>query len=282
MLGPYLGKVGEDFICLTKSPVRGRSNELLGILTTVSGLEDLWARLSPAHQSETSDLRLVDSTGRPVLDSRSDPPELAKDLETEGVESCLAGNNGISEYRDGRGNNVLGAYRFLSSVGVGVLVEMDSAEAFAAVERLRNISFLIVIVVAGLVTGLGYVLVVGLAKPIEALTEGAKAVSQGDLSFEIPVSSRDEIGYLTRVFNQMTSALKETHASLEQLSTTDELTGLFNRRQLARVFVTELGRMERSDTELSLMILDIDHFKDFNDSLTSLACRVNSPARSAR
>jgi diguanylate cyclase (GGDEF)-like protein len=263
--GLELRNVGGAFLILSKSPVKGRTNELLGTLTTISSLEDLWIRLSPIHQSESSALRLVDATGQPVLDSRSDPPELARDLETEGVENCLAGHNGISEYRDGRGDDVLGAYRYLSSVGVGVLVEMDSAEAFAAVQRLRNLSILIVIVVAGLVTGLGYVLVVGLAKPIEALTEGAKAVSQGDLSFEIPVSSRDEIGYLTRVFNQMTSALKETHASLEQLSTTDELTKLFNRRHLARVFASELDRMERSETLLSLMILDIDHFKDFND-----------------
>jgi diguanylate cyclase (GGDEF)-like protein len=263
--GLELRKVGGAFLIFSKSPVRGRSNELLGSLTTISSLEDLWIRLSPFHQSEDSDLRLVDKTGRPILDSRSDPPELARDLETEGVENCLAGHNGISEYQDGRGYDVLGAYRVLVPVGIGVLVEMDSAEAFAAVQRLRNISILIVIVVAGFVSGLGYVLVVGLAKPIEALTEGAKAVSQGDLSFEIPVSSRDEIGYLTRVFNQMTRALKETHTSLEQLSTTDELTKLFNRRQLVRVFASELDRMQRSDSELSLMILDIDHFKDFND-----------------
>jgi diguanylate cyclase (GGDEF)-like protein len=63
----------------------------------------------------------------------------------------------------------------------------------------------------------------------------------------------------------MTSTLKDTHATLERLSTTDELTGLFNRRQLAKAFEAELSRVVRTGSPMSILIIDIDHFKAFND-----------------
>jgi diguanylate cyclase (GGDEF)-like protein len=146
-----------------------------------------------------------------------------------------------------------------------LIVEMHSEDAFAAVHRLRDVNLLISALTVLLVTGIGYGLVVSLTRPIEALIEGAKAVARGDLSREIPISSTDEIGYLTKVFNRMTRALKETHTDLQQKSSTDELTGLFNRRFLAKAFGIELSRAERSGKALSVLMIDIDHFKAFND-----------------
>jgi diguanylate cyclase (GGDEF)-like protein len=262
---PTMRRTGEEVLFYVRSPVRGSNEERVGALITVSGLSDLWHRLGPVMQPGLGELRIVDVTGRPMLDSRVEPPEPEKDMATEGVRRCLEGENGILEYRDGFGRDVLGAHRYLRTYELGVLVEMDSDRAFAAVRRLRSINLLIGVLVAGVVVALGYVLVVSLSRPIEALTEGAKAVSKGDLSFEIPVSSRDEIGYLTRVFNRMTSTLKETHATLERLSTTDELTGLYNRRQLAKAFEVELSRVVRTGSPMSILIIDIDHFKTFND-----------------
>jgi diguanylate cyclase (GGDEF)-like protein len=262
---PKLRWTGEEYLFYVRSPVRGGNEEPLGALITVSGLSDLWHRLGPVLQSGLGEIRLVDANGRPVLDSRKEPPHPERDKATEGVRRCLEGKSGILEYRDGYGRDVLGAHRYLSSYELGVIVEMASDKAFETVRSLRSINLLIGALVAGVVTALGYILVVSLSRPIEALTEGAKAVSKGDLSFEIPVSSRDEIGYLTRVFNRMTGALKDTHATLERLSTTDELTGLYNRRHLTTAFETELSRVERTGAPMSILIIDIDRFKAFND-----------------
>jgi diguanylate cyclase (GGDEF)-like protein len=63
----------------------------------------------------------------------------------------------------------------------------------------------------------------------------------------------------------MTSTLKDNYATLERLSTTDELTGLYNRRHLTTAFEAELSRVERTGAPMSIMIIDIDHFKAFND-----------------
>lgn len=60
-------------------------------------------------------------------------------------------------------------------------------------------------------------------------------------------------------------ALEESNHKLEIMSITDGLTGIANRRRFDQVLALEHARHERTKTELSLIMLDIDHFKEFND-----------------
>lgn len=57
-------------------------------------------------------------------------------------------------------------------------------------------------------------------------------------------------------------ALRE---SLRQQNIKDPLTGLFNRRYLEETLEREMHRAKRNNSPLSLVMLDIDHFKQFND-----------------
>ena len=58
----------------------------------------------------------------------------------------------------------------------------------------------------------------------------------------------------------------ETERDLAQLnSLTDSLTGLSNRRFFDTVLLTEFSRHTRSGTQLSLIMIDVDHFKNYND-----------------
>jgi diguanylate cyclase (GGDEF)-like protein/hemerythrin-like metal-binding protein len=54
-------------------------------------------------------------------------------------------------------------------------------------------------------------------------------------------------------------------AELESLSTTDPLTGAWNRVQLSRMVDIEIGRAMRSGQPITLVLLDVDHFKQVND-----------------
>ncbi len=58
---------------------------------------------------------------------------------------------------------------------------------------------------------------------------------------------------------------------LRELSITDSLTGLFNRRYFEERFFEELHRSERHNLTFSLAMIDIDDFKVFNDSEGHLA-----------
>lgn len=66
-------------------------------------------------------------------------------------------------------------------------------------------------------------------------------------------------------FHAMLRQLNEANRRLHQLSITDPLTGLFNRGFLNRVLSREIRRLTRTADCLSLILMDIDHFKQVND-----------------
>jgi diguanylate cyclase (GGDEF)-like protein/PAS domain S-box-containing protein len=59
---------------------------------------------------------------------------------------------------------------------------------------------------------------------------------------------------------------KKTEAELKRLIITDDLTGLFNQRYFYTQIVKEIERAKRHDRPLSLLLIDIDLFKEFNDT----------------
>jgi diguanylate cyclase (GGDEF)-like protein len=81
---------------------------------------------------------------------------------------------------------------------------------------------------------------------------------------------------------------KKTQAKLEELATTDPLTGLLNRRHFFERFEEELDRAVRFDVPISVVMVDIDHFKRVNDQhghlagdqvLIEIAKRINNSLR---
>lgn len=60
--------------------------------------------------------------------------------------------------------------------------------------------------------------------------------------------------------------IRRQELELRQLTTTDPLTGWFNRRALNDIAVREFERSARTSSELGLLVLDIDHFKKINDT----------------
>ncbi len=67
--------------------------------------------------------------------------------------------------------------------------------------------------------------------------------------------------------DRKTGELRARERQLQRLAVTDELTGLSNRRHLEDEIGREAGRLQRYGTPTSLIMLDLDHFKQVNDSL---------------
>lgn len=63
---------------------------------------------------------------------------------------------------------------------------------------------------------LGFLISRSISQPINALQKGAEVIGKGNLNYQIPVESNDEVGELAKAFNQMTSKLKESYGGLEQ------------------------------------------------------------------
>ena len=69
----------------------------------------------------------------------------------------------------------------------------------------------------------------------------------------------------------LSAAVNHFHFELDRFATTDGLTGLTNRRAFDLLFRQEVRRGQRADRPLSLVLFDIDHFKQVNDKYGHLA-----------
>lgn len=101
--------------------------------------------------------------------------------------------------------------------------------------------------------------------PLREFEKGVAHFSNENLSYRLTLNNQDEIGRLALEFNAMAERLLAHRHKLEELSVRDGLTGLYNRRELEKRLHQEIQRARRYRRSLSVLMLDIDHFKNVND-----------------
>ena len=75
-----------------------------------------------------------------------------------------------------------------------------------------------------------------------------------------------ELGDLTGSLRDRNRQLRDARRQLTDLANVDELTGLGNRRLVNNVLQEEINRARRSGSEMSVIMLDVDYFKYYNDT----------------
>lgn len=92
---------------------------------------------------------------------------------------------------------------------------------------------------------------------------GERALTRDDLDFAEPVL-RAAVAAVRR--SQVLESTRADNQRLEALATTDPLTRLLNRRALHERLTAEVQRADRYGSMLTLMLVDVDHFKSVNDT----------------
>ncbi len=100
-----------------------------------------------------------------------------------------------------------------------------------------------------------------LVKPFDMLELSARVKSMLRLK-----GLQDALVEKNRELDRANKELEEKRQALLTLSRTDGLTGLINRRHLEERLAQEFARAQRYQAPLSCLLLDIDHFKRFNDT----------------
>lgn len=111
--------------------------------------------------------------------------------------------------------------------------------------------------------------------PMRRLSEQLNELAKGNLDGELPaVGHHDEMAFAQAAILDFRESLLERRKLIEQLEAlgnSDSLTGLANRRSLDAALKTEWQRALRLGSTLALVMIDIDHFKNFNDTRGHLA-----------
>ncbi len=132
------------------------------------------------------------------------------------IQAALAGERGVASYKNSKRIQVVGAYRWLESLDMALIVEQPQATALAASDDL-----VVVLIGAALGAALLTALIAAavarrITLPIIELTATAVQIASGDLDQKVPTTRRDEIGILARAFNVMTTKLRTLYEGLEE------------------------------------------------------------------
>ncbi|NVK23410.1 MAG: diguanylate cyclase [Gammaproteobacteria bacterium] len=95
-----------------------------------------------------------------------------------------------------------------------------------------------------------------------------KQLAQGETNFShrLELGKRDEVSYLMYWFNKLTDKLEQSYLEIERVSITDQLTKLNNRVRCDSFLPAALSKAQKHNSPLSVVIMDIDHFKRINDT----------------
>ncbi|WP_426452651.1 diguanylate cyclase [Paenibacillus sp. S-38] len=108
-----------------------------------------------------------------------------------------------------------------------------------------------------------------LIRRIRLLKRSAQTVAEGNLQVaDLHFKGRDELQELAEAFNRMTHSLRtviDSNQFLQLLSARDGLTGIANRRCYDEAVEREWKQLAESSRPISLILLDIDYFKRYND-----------------
>ena len=102
--------------------------------------------------------------------------------------------------------------------------------------------------------------------PMKELYRGTSEIIDGNLDYTFTASGKNDLSTLANNLNLMLKTIKQQQNTLEELTLTDHLTGLANRRRLDSQLEFEVERYKRYHTPLSILVCDVDDFKSVNDT----------------
>ncbi|MCP4341594.1 MAG: HAMP domain-containing protein [Desulfobulbaceae bacterium] len=172
---------------------------------------------------ETGDVYLVGADMMMLTNSAQEQGQTALKVKVDTYQTRLwhkehimkIGGDKVEEdkvYKNRHGREVIGVHHSLNVAGVEIvaIIEIETAEAFKASNRLRTIVITLSTVTALLIMVIAMIITRRIVKPISKLSDVAKMISKGDLEQIVKIDVNNEIGELAASFNHMQASIKES------------------------------------------------------------------------
>ena len=215
------------------------------------------------------------------------------------IYEAVRGGRGQKYRVDETGESSVVAWGYQKDLRCGMMVKIDESELLY--EWYKQTTSLLLLFFIGVTVVFGMIIIAlrSFAKPIQELSHNALLISNGHYDIEIDSSQYDhEWQLLTHAFQKMAIEIKqkvtqlyETNIllntqkneleelnrtlearieaktkKLQELAITDPMTDLYNRRHYMLTIQEEMNRAKRHKHTMALMMLDVDHFKLYNDT----------------
>ncbi|MBU0502085.1 MAG: HAMP domain-containing protein [Candidatus Margulisbacteria bacterium] len=158
----------------------------------------------------------------------------------------------IKDQKDYRGVPVLAVTRYIDKMGWGLVAKIDKDEAYDGVKALKNgilarIAFGVFVALV-----LSFVFSQTISKPIKALQKGIEIIGRGDLEYRVGTKSKDEIGDLSRAFDEMVGNFRRMTTSRDQLDKEVKARRMAQEQLEKKLRETEVFQKTAVDRELKM------------------------------
>jgi PAS domain S-box-containing protein len=145
-----------------------------------------------------------------------DPEEIAY-VEVNGY-SGMEGRIGtqLVEARDYRGKEVLATHAYIPETGWCLITKVDKGDVMSFRIILTVINSAVLLLSLILFALIGFIISRRITRPIQTLQAGVEKVTKGDFDLNIEQNSKDELGQLAQAFNDMSLAIKQSRADIEE------------------------------------------------------------------
>jgi diguanylate cyclase (GGDEF)-like protein len=251
------------------TPVKSDKGEARVILTVIN-LKWLWDTVQSLQVEQRGYVYVVDEALKLV--AHPDPSLVLSGMHLQGsaVSQHLfndAGQKELRIYENFSGNTVAGVSRFDPVHRWWIVVEQPVDEALAPLDRVIN-RFVMAFIIVTIITVLTVVYFSKLMmRPLENLEKAIDQLTHGDREVRVSIPRNTELSSLSEAFNEMAVNLNEKTDKLEYQAYHDVLTNLPNRKRLFKYIESKLKKSNQIIKPFSLLLLDLDRFKEINDSL---------------
>lgn len=262
-------------VIIFATPMTSASDEFQGVLFSAVHLSTINQLLSEALTRETNKFTLLSESGLVISQLNANNHHTPEDESfseqaLQRIKTQASHHQPeLLQYTNSYGE---GVYGIIQAIDAGKLMLIHEITIDEIMQPYYETIFYVIVIGLAFV-GFGLVLMIfitdHLLQPFYYTNQAIRTIATGNYHTQIDLNkfqdSPIEMKQLMQDFNKMAASIESQRQSLVQISKTDSLTGVANRRLFDEHLADQWNLAKSTQQSLSLIFIDVDFFKEFND-----------------